>query len=58
MQFLNRSQKPDRTEFIKISQAVGMGFAVGGLASFCRLGADLSLTVALDHGLRRLLPQA
>jgi len=30
MQFINRSQKPDRKEFIKISQAVGVGFLVMG----------------------------
>ncbi|KAK4451897.1 hypothetical protein QBC34DRAFT_399859 [Podospora aff. communis PSN243] len=26
IQFINKSQKPDRREFIKISQAVGVGF--------------------------------
>ncbi|KAJ9641408.1 hypothetical protein H2199_005378 [Coniosporium tulheliwenetii] len=30
-QFLNRCQKPDRREFIKISQAVAMGFIIMGV---------------------------
>ncbi|KAF9894921.1 Sec61p translocation complex subunit [Aspergillus nanangensis] len=34
MQFINRSQKPDRREFIKISQAVGVGFLVMGSIGF------------------------
>ncbi|PSS13339.1 hypothetical protein M430DRAFT_52491 [Amorphotheca resinae ATCC 22711] len=34
MQFINRSQKPDRKEFIKISQAVGVGFLIMGAVGF------------------------
>jgi len=32
--FLNRCTKPDRREFIKISQAVGIGFLVMGVIGF------------------------
>ncbi|KAL4799795.1 translocon subunit SSS1 [Aspergillus undulatus] len=34
MQFVNRSQKPDKREFIKISQAVGMGFLIMGFIGY------------------------
>ncbi|KAH8820725.1 hypothetical protein F5884DRAFT_660571 [Xylogone sp. PMI_703] len=34
MQFVNRCQKPDRAEFTKISQAVGVGFLVMGAVGF------------------------
>ncbi|KAL5356712.1 hypothetical protein BJX96DRAFT_143241 [Aspergillus floccosus] len=38
MQFIHRSQKPDRREFIKISQAVGVGFLVmGGIGFIVKL---------------------
>ncbi|EON66270.1 protein transporter Sec61 subunit gamma [Coniosporium apollinis CBS 100218] len=33
-QFLNRCQKPDRREFIKISQAVAMGFIIMGTIGY------------------------
>ncbi|KAF0511283.1 secE/sec61-gamma protein [Gigaspora margarita] len=33
-QFINRCTKPDRREFIKISQAVAMGFFVMGFIGF------------------------
>ncbi|KKY19761.1 putative translocation complex subunit sss1 [Phaeomoniella chlamydospora] len=33
-QFLNRCTKPDRREFIKISQAVGMGFLIMGAIGY------------------------
>ncbi|KAF8434954.1 hypothetical protein BGX38DRAFT_1100772 [Terfezia claveryi] len=33
--FINRCTKPDRREFIKISQAVGIGFLVMGVIGFC-----------------------
>jgi len=33
-QFLNRCTKPDKREFIKISQAVGIGFIVMGAIGF------------------------
>ncbi|CAG8501364.1 16650_t:CDS:2 [Funneliformis mosseae] len=33
-QFINRCTKPDRKEFIKISQAVAMGFFVMGFIGF------------------------
>ncbi|KAK5006219.1 hypothetical protein LTR28_006754, partial [Elasticomyces elasticus] len=33
-QFLNRCTKPDRREFIKISQAVGVGFLVMGVIGY------------------------
>ncbi|TVY57559.1 putative protein transport protein Sec61 subunit gamma [Lachnellula cervina] len=33
-QFVNRCTKPDRREFIKISQAVGVGFLVMGAVGF------------------------
>ncbi|KAH8667424.1 hypothetical protein BGZ60DRAFT_528726 [Tricladium varicosporioides] len=33
-QFINRCTKPDRREFIKISQAVGVGFLVMGAVGF------------------------
>jgi len=32
--FLNRCTKPDRREFIKISQAVGMGFLIMGAIGY------------------------
>ncbi|KAF2264348.1 SecE-domain-containing protein [Lojkania enalia] len=34
MQFLARCTKPDRREFIKISQAVGVGFVVMGVIGY------------------------
>jgi len=33
-QFINRCTKPDRREFIKISQAVGVGFLVMGACGY------------------------
>ncbi|KAI0011375.1 protein translocase SEC6 [Xylariaceae sp. FL0662B] len=33
-QFLNRCTKPDRKEFIKICQAVGVGFLVMGAVGY------------------------
>ncbi|KAA6408295.1 MAG: translocation complex subunit SSS1 [Lasallia pustulata] len=33
-QFLNRCTKPDKREFIKISQAVGIGFVVMGFIGY------------------------
>jgi len=33
-QFINRCTKPDRREFIKISQAVAIGFLVMGFIGF------------------------
>lgn len=33
-QFLNRCTKPDKREFIKISQAVGVGFLVMGAIGY------------------------
>ncbi|KAL2353737.1 secE/sec61-gamma protein [Cryomyces antarcticus] len=33
-QFLNRCTKPDKREFIKISQAVGVGFIVMGTIGY------------------------
>ncbi|KAH0565514.1 hypothetical protein GP486_001088 [Trichoglossum hirsutum] len=32
--FLNRCTKPDKREFIKISQAVGMGFIIMGVIGY------------------------
>ncbi|KAL1968043.1 hypothetical protein VTN77DRAFT_2172 [Rasamsonia byssochlamydoides] len=38
MQFINRCTKPDKREFIKISQAVGMGFLImGAIGYFIKL---------------------
>ncbi|EJT68521.1 protein transporter Sec61 subunit gamma [Gaeumannomyces tritici R3-111a-1] len=34
LQFINRSQKPDRKEFLKICQAVGVGFLVMGAVGY------------------------
>ncbi|PKS05210.1 hypothetical protein jhhlp_008579 [Lomentospora prolificans] len=34
MQFINRSQKPDRKEFIRICQAVGTGFLIMGFVGY------------------------
>ncbi|KAL2262280.1 hypothetical protein VTK26DRAFT_1872 [Humicola hyalothermophila] len=34
VQFINRAQKPDRREFIKISQAVGVGFLIMGAVGY------------------------
>ncbi|KAF2747494.1 protein translocase SEC6 [Sporormia fimetaria CBS 119925] len=34
MQFLNRCTKPDKREFIKISQAVGVGFIIMGVIGY------------------------
>ncbi|CAO3620419.1 unnamed protein product [Mucor hiemalis] len=37
-QFLNRCKKPDQQEFLKITQAVAMGFAaLGALGYFVKL---------------------
>jgi len=33
-QFMNRCTKPDRREFVKISQAVGVGFLVMGAIGY------------------------
>ncbi|KAK7748058.1 hypothetical protein SLS53_001310 [Cytospora paraplurivora] len=33
-QFLTRCQKPDQKEFIKISQAVGIGFLIMGIVGY------------------------
>ncbi|OJD37534.1 protein transporter sec61 subunit gamma [Diplodia corticola] len=33
-QFINRCTKPDKREFIKISQAVGVGFVVMGAIGY------------------------
>ncbi|KAL8792594.1 MAG: hypothetical protein Q9195_004817 [Heterodermia aff. obscurata] len=33
-QFMNRCTKPDKREFIKISQAVGVGFVVMGAIGY------------------------
>jgi len=33
-QFINRCTKPDKREFIKISQAVGMGFVIMGVIGY------------------------
>jgi len=33
-QFINRCTKPDRREFLKISQAVGVGFLVMGAVGY------------------------
>ncbi|CAO3638957.1 unnamed protein product [Cunninghamella blakesleeana] len=38
IQFLNRCKKPDQKEFLKITQAVAMGFAaLGALGYFVKL---------------------
>ncbi|KAF2022171.1 protein translocase SEC6 [Aaosphaeria arxii CBS 175.79] len=34
VQFINRCQKPDKREFIKISQAVATGFIVMGVIGY------------------------
>ncbi|KAM7195268.1 hypothetical protein V8F33_006776 [Rhypophila sp. PSN 637] len=34
LQFISKSQKPDRREFIKISQAVGVGFLIMGAVGY------------------------
>ncbi|KAK3351707.1 hypothetical protein B0H65DRAFT_131369 [Neurospora tetraspora] len=34
IQFINKCQKPDRREFIKISQAVGTGFLIMGAVGY------------------------
>jgi len=33
-QFINRCTKPDKREFLKISQAVGVGFLVMGVIGY------------------------
>ncbi|KAH8587567.1 hypothetical protein B0O99DRAFT_526504 [Bisporella sp. PMI_857] len=33
-QFINRCTKPDRREFLKISQAVGVGFLIMGAVGY------------------------
>ncbi|KAL9599965.1 MAG: hypothetical protein Q9179_003382 [Wetmoreana sp. 5 TL-2023] len=49
-QFMNRCAKPDKREFIKISQAVGIGFvvmgAIGMLSTIGRICANCSNIVA------------
>ncbi|KAI8875852.1 protein translocase SEC61 complex gamma subunit [Backusella circina FSU 941] len=38
LQFINRCKKPDQQEFLKITQAVAMGFAaLGALGYFVKL---------------------
>ncbi|KAI4127167.1 MAG: hypothetical protein LQ338_003344 [Usnochroma carphineum] len=39
-QFMNRCAKPDKREFIKISQAVGIGFVVMGAIGTIRREAE------------------
>jgi len=34
LQFMRRCQKPDQKEFMKISQAVGVGFLVMGVVGY------------------------
>ncbi|KAF2007242.1 secE/sec61-gamma protein [Amniculicola lignicola CBS 123094] len=34
VQFINRCTKPDKREFIKISQAVGIGFLIMGVIGY------------------------
>ncbi|CAI6335622.1 protein translocation complex subunit SSS1 [Periconia macrospinosa] len=34
VQFMNRCTKPDKREFLKISQAVGVGFVVMGVIGY------------------------
>ncbi|KAF2709452.1 secE/sec61-gamma protein [Pleomassaria siparia CBS 279.74] len=34
VQFINRCTKPDKREFLKISQAVGVGFLVMGVIGY------------------------
>ncbi|KAK4193122.1 hypothetical protein QBC35DRAFT_164919 [Podospora australis] len=34
VQFINKAQKPDRREFLKISQAVGVGFLIMGAVGY------------------------
>ncbi|ATY63233.1 translocase SEC61 gamma subunit [Cordyceps militaris] len=34
IQFMNKCQKPDRKEFIKISQAIAMGFVAMGTVGY------------------------
>ncbi|KAF2656722.1 secE/sec61-gamma protein [Lophiostoma macrostomum CBS 122681] len=34
LQFMNRCTKPDKREFIKISQAVGVGFLIMGIIGY------------------------
>ncbi|KAF2254723.1 protein translocase SEC6 [Trematosphaeria pertusa] len=34
LQFINRCTKPDKREFIKISQAVGVGFVIMGVIGY------------------------
>lgn len=34
LQFVNRCTKPDKREFIKISQAVGVGFVIMGVIGY------------------------
>ncbi|KAK0727189.1 hypothetical protein B0T26DRAFT_639963 [Lasiosphaeria miniovina] len=34
IQFINKSQKPDRREFIQISKAVGVGFLIMGAVGY------------------------
>ncbi|KAK0754604.1 hypothetical protein B0T18DRAFT_315993 [Schizothecium vesticola] len=34
IQFISKSQKPDRREFLKISQAVGVGFLIMGAVGY------------------------
>ncbi|KAL2162684.1 hypothetical protein VTH06DRAFT_6520 [Thermothelomyces fergusii] len=52
VQFINRAQKPDRREFIKISQAVGVGFLImGAVGYFVKLtAADLGNSLDAQVG--------
>ncbi|OKL63063.1 putative protein transport protein Sec61 subunit gamma [Talaromyces atroroseus] len=53
MQFVNRCTKPDKREFLKISQAVGVGFvimgAIGYFVKLSELPPIMSATLGALH---------
>ncbi|KAK5006217.1 hypothetical protein LTR28_006757 [Elasticomyces elasticus] len=57
-QFLNRCTKPDRREFIKISQAVGVGFLVMGVIGYIVKLSTSSSSAFLRMASRFTLPSS
>ncbi|KAI4778523.1 hypothetical protein E4T52_06542 [Aureobasidium sp. EXF-3400] len=54
-QFINRCTKPDKREFLKISQAVGVGFLVMGVIGYVvKLSMCLSTLVYVSGSWARV----
>lgn len=54
-QLLNRCTKPDRREFVRISQAVGVGFVVmGAIGYFVKLSELISFSLIIAGERKRV----